>query len=225
MGRTPAVTKEQVFQVLRDRDRDSEPVLATNDVAERVGTSRPTAKKRLDALVEDGRVATNTHGQVPVYWPVDERMAKHSTPISGELLEDVDAYAEKHGGDRGDAVRRLVEIGLEAESVGVKPGEMKVTLDSLEDEVDRYKDEIDRWKEYTLAGGLVTLGLVLAILGVGGSGLPSGILGGYLPTVVEGLQLLSGVTMLAGVFVWLALFFSPYINKLTAPVRNSLGRD
>jgi len=213
MGRRGKISKEQVFQVLRDRDRDGEPILTTVEVADRLNVTTPTARKRLNTLVEDGRVRRRDIGQAVVFWPSDERLSQEPTPISGRLAEEVDEYTEEQGEPRSAAIRRLVELGLEAEEAQVKPGEMKAQLAALEDELNRQEEAKNRWQEYALAGGFVSAGVALAMVGVA---FPTTQLAGlpFASQAANAVQFVGALAITVGLFGWFGL-----ILRSTLPQR------
>jgi hypothetical protein len=215
MGRDLRISERQVLQVLRDRDRETKPVLATSDVADRTDVSPPTAKDRLDALVEEGVLKTHVYGRVPVYWPADERMTSDPDPISGGLAEKVEEIAQENGEPRPAALRRLVELGLEVEEIGARPSELQAERERVKEERDRVEEDLDKTQEareraegYALAGGFVTAGVLLTGLGIS---LPASVLAGlpFSSAIFNGMQVLGVVMVMAGFVGWVWPFVRP----------------
>lgn len=220
MARNWSISEKRVLQVLRDRDRERKPVLAAKDVAERTDVSRPTAKDRLDALVEEGVLKTHTYGRVMVYWPADERMTNDPDPISGGVAEDVEAIAQANGEPREATLRRLVQLGIEAEGRDARPSELQAEVNQLKSDRDRVEEDLadteaarDRANEYALAGAIVTLGLLLSGLALSIpqtllSALPFGL------NVISGVQTLAAIIILVGIVAW----FVPIVRYNTPDI-------
>ncbi|WP_331234239.1 helix-turn-helix domain-containing protein [Natronorarus salvus] len=80
-GPAPKVTTEDVLGVFVDRDDPLEPLTAP-EIADGLGCSRRTARKRLTALEEDGRVTSKKVGaRAVVWWAADA--AKERDVLSG----------------------------------------------------------------------------------------------------------------------------------------------
>jgi DeoR/GlpR family transcriptional regulator of sugar metabolism len=93
--------------VLEILDAVRGPVLTSADVAERLGVSRETARRKLNGLVDAGDLAKRkTAGRV-VYWrdeepdpPAGERdVSAMSAAAARERLEEDDGDPEREGGD------------------------------------------------------------------------------------------------------------------------------
>lgn len=65
VGRDKAVTAEQIFELMERSDR---PVWSAKDVGDHFDVSTPTARDRLQALVEHGWVESIQVSQVPAYY-------------------------------------------------------------------------------------------------------------------------------------------------------------
>lgn len=81
-GSNPELSTEAVLQVFATVDDPHEP-LTTPTVAERLDCSRRTAFNKLDALAEDGEVATKEIGpQAQVWWRPQSTTDQHSSEFS-----------------------------------------------------------------------------------------------------------------------------------------------
>ena len=84
-GPEPKVTKEDVLRVFTERADASEPLTAT-EIADVLDCSRPTAWKRLGALVEDGTLKQKDVGaRAAVYWIAEDNTSDHAPaePLQG----------------------------------------------------------------------------------------------------------------------------------------------
>jgi DNA-binding HxlR family transcriptional regulator len=198
-------TKDDVLRVLKSRDREKHLGLTAQELARRMPPSRPTITGRLNQLHEEGRVNRWKVGQAVVWWPAREGM--DYDPIPDQLDDDVEEVAEQSGEERGAVVRRLVEVGLAADALGLEhPGELERKIESLE-------EKSTRRGEFAVAGGAVTVGFVtvlitLALPSTGVSTLP------FAETLITAVEIVGLLVVLAGLVDWGWLLLKPQLSKI-----------
>lgn len=114
-GPEPKVTKEDVFRVFTERADASEPLTAT-EIAEVLNCSRPTAWKRLGALVEDGALKRKQVGaRAAVYWIAEDNTSDHAPaePLQG-LAGILDNETADRARERSEAWRDQFDEDLGA---------------------------------------------------------------------------------------------------------------
>lgn len=84
MGRPPAVTPDEIKEVLSERDKV---VLTTGDIAEALDIHRNTAHGRLKKMERDGEVKSDEMGSADVWYLADEDPRVTHAAFSGPMAE------------------------------------------------------------------------------------------------------------------------------------------
>jgi hypothetical protein len=138
----------------------------------------------------------------------------YTTRVTGEMVDDLDEYIDNRGQSKSAAIRHLLDLGLQAEESGVEPAELQKKIDELTEEREELQGRIEELLYQKLAGGLVTMGILLALVGAGLPSLAVGPVTAVLPQAVGAVQFTAAVLITAGLIGWSWVLAQPFVRRV-----------
>lgn len=114
-------TTDDIYEALKNRDRDKYPIASAGEIAELVGCSKPTVHDRLKELEDAGKVNSTQINRGKAFWLVGERVRYlEGTELNQPLPtdhEDEDQVAEEDDdkevmADGGGAINEVLQASV-----------------------------------------------------------------------------------------------------------------
>jgi len=153
----------------------------------------------------------------------DMKEGVYTTRVTGEMVDDLDEYIEDREQSKSAALRDLLDLGLQAEESGAEPAELQEEIDNLDEEREELQQQIDELLDQKLAGGLVTVGVLLVFAGSGLSDFGGEPLAGVMPQLALAVEFIAAMLMASGLVGWFWILSRPYFQPVYDQIRTVIG--